>query len=267
MQTRCVIFPFDLFGSPGSAAGAQLLGDSLREMKHDTELEDQPVRQHAFASNIDFLENELDTIEALADWRTIGRREFEEFYDDRDFMIWLSGNHLGCLPVYESLERDTLVIQFDAHLDCYDLHDTHTTLSHGNFLKELKGGPAIVNVGHRDLFLPPKAVKAHFTEAFAADEEESKVIAALQKRTAKAKHVWIDLDVDVFDPSVCPAVSTPSPCGLYGLQMLRLLNAVGFEKMRGVSVSEFVPALDVKNSSLDLLGWLLEWILLKKYAA
>ena len=50
------------------------------------------------------------------------------------------------LPVFEELGPDTLVIQFDAHLDCYALHDTTEELCHGNFLLHAEGPlPKIVN--------------------------------------------------------------------------------------------------------------------------
>ncbi len=264
MRANCVVFPFDLFGSGGSAAGAMLLGDSLQEMIDDTAAETQPVRLKAAAANLDIHEMDLSTIELMANWQNAAREMCSEILHPDEFTLWLSGNHLGVAPVLESLEVGTLIIQFDAHLDCYDLHDTYTTLSHGNFVAHLPDAVDIVNVGHRDLFLPHASIRKHFTEAFAADEDEAKVIAALRKRVAKAKHVWLDIDADVFDPSVCPAVTTPAPFGLMPLQVLQMISAIDFDKLCGVSLSEFEPGRDVKNASLDLLGWLLEWLLLKK---
>ena len=55
-------------------------------------------------------------------------------------------------------ESNTLVIQFDAHLDVYNLSDCTAELSHGNFLLHGAGPlPAIVNVfatGSMALTLP-----------------------------------------------------------------------------------------------------------------
>ncbi len=44
MKTSVVIFPFDLFGGGGAAAGAQLLADALKEMQADNESETLPTR-------------------------------------------------------------------------------------------------------------------------------------------------------------------------------------------------------------------------------
>ncbi len=69
----------------------------------------------------------------------------------------------------------------------------------------------------------------------------------------------------MFDPAACPAVPHPSPFGPTALQVLGLLQAVWSEKVVGFSVSEFDPGRDVRDASLNLLGWLLEWVLLKRH--
>jgi arginase family enzyme len=185
-------------------------------------------------------------------------------------VLWLSGNHLGCLPIYDVLGEETLIVQFDAHLDCYNLHDTLDTLSHGNFLRQIGKPRTIINVGHRDLFHTLKDIREYYAEAHSVESiavDEAKVITALTKRVAKVKSVWLDIDVDVFDPSICPAVHSPSPFGLLGPQVLRLIDTIGSDKLRGVSISEFDPGRDISDSSLNLLGWLLEWLLLKRVEA
>jgi agmatinase len=268
MSSTVVVFPFDLFGSGGTGAGAQLLGDALREAVEDTEAEDRPTRPHAYVGTLDFEEHAFDTLEQVAGWRATGREAARLFLASDGFTLWLAGNHLGVLPVYEELGPDSLVVQFDAHLDCYQLHDTTEELCHGNFLLHAEGPlPAVVNVGHRDLFLLPKDVKrafvkTHPAEAVAADL--GAVAADLRKRAKRAKRVWIDLDADVFDPAFCPGVPQPVPFGLTPMQFLPLLDAAWGPNVAGVSVSEFDPGRDVRDLSLNLLGWLTERVLLKR---
>lgn len=269
MQTKVVIFPFDCFGGAGTSAGAKLLGDALREMVDDTLAETAPVRQKAFAEQLEFEEVDFDTPESLQTWESLGRSSLAAALR-KDFVIWLSGNHLGCKPIYDTLDAKSLLLQLDAHLDCYDLHDTHTTLSHGNFLRRRQGASALINVGHRDLFLTADAIQKHFSKTISAEEwaiNQGHPSQGLHQQLHAASTVWLDIDVDVFDPSICPAVPTPSPCGLCARQFFRLMDAVPFAKLRGVSLSEFDPGRDLNDTSLNLLGWLLEWLLLKKYSA
>lgn len=267
MRTRAVVFPFDLFGSGGTAAGAQLLGDALKEVIDDTRQETRPVRQKAFAESLTIDEVELHSAESIAAWRSLGTAAFRKAARE-PFTLWLSGNHLGCLPVYDELPAGSLIIQLDAHLDCYHLHDTHATLSNGNFLRHrAAGGAAVVNLGHRDLFLDAKSIRRHFTAAHSAEAlamNEPSVLADVQQRADAAEAVWLDLDADAFDPAISPAVHAPLPGGLCLPQVMRIVNAIGPARLRGVSISEFDPGRDRSDISLNLLGWLLEWLLLKK---
>jgi arginase family enzyme len=267
MRATAVVFPFDLFGNAGTSAGACLLGDVLNEVIADIELETRATRQDAFRGKLRVEECPFDTLEQLNHWRETGREAVREYLDHGEFVLWLSGNHLGVLPVYEELGPRSLVVQLDAHLDCYDLHDTIADLSHGNWLLHAATPlPKVVNIGHRDLFLPAKAVKRTFVDAIPAAEFD-RGAKAVCRLAAKAERVWIDIDVDVFDPAFCPAVHEPLPFGPTPGQVLGLLDGLWSEKVAGVSISEFDPGRDVRDTSLNLLGWLLEWVLLKQYGA
>jgi arginase family enzyme len=266
MNTAAVVFPFDLFGSSGTGAGAQLLGDVLHEIIEDAGLESRPTRQDSFAGRLRVEECPFETLDQVASWRATGREIAYEYLGHGEFLLWLAGNHLGVLPVYEELGPEALVVQLDAHLDCYDLHDCTEELSHGNFLLHSAGPvPKIVNVGHRDLFLHPKELKKTFAAAVPAAEFD-RAAGVVRKYAAKAERVWIDIDVDVFDPAACPAVQHPAPFGPTAIQVLGFLQTIWSDKIAGVSISEFDPGRDVRDASLNLLGWLLEWVLLKKYS-
>ena len=101
-------------------------------------------------------EIEFDTLAAYSTWHDQARQAVHEAWKQGEFLLWITGNHLGVLPLYEELggQADSLVVQFDAHLDIYNLSDCTAELSHGNFLLHAAGPlPAIINVGHRELLL------------------------------------------------------------------------------------------------------------------
>ena len=61
-------------------------------------------------------------------------------------------------------------MQFDAHLDIHNFADCTPELSHGNFLLHCAGPlPPLVNVGHRELLLPPDYVARHYRLALPAE--------------------------------------------------------------------------------------------------
>ena len=42
-------------------------------------------------------------------------------------------------------------------------------------------------------------------------------------------------------------------------------SQVWSEKVAGMSISEFDPGRDGRDASLNLLGWLIEWVLLRQH--
>jgi arginase family enzyme len=269
-RTTAVVFPFDLFGSGGAGAGAQLLGDELREILADNKRETAITRARAYSPHVRIREVPFVSTEDYADWRKRGRRVAREALRGGDFLIWLAGNHLGALPVYDELAAlgdDVLVVQLDAHLDIHHFRDTASTLSHGNFLLYVEGGlPPLVNVGHRDLLLPAEYVGRYYRQEIAASRLHStlaEALASVRKACAGTKRVFLDLDCDVFDVSAFPAVGEPVPFGLSPGQVLAVLEAVG--PLAGVMVSEFAPGRDERDRSLGILVWLLEFFMLKEY--
>lgn len=267
MRTTVTVFPFELFGSAGTGAGAQALGDAVREILDDTEEETRPCRADCLRGRVEVQEFAFETMAEVRGWRKTGREAARRALRAGEFHLWLGGNHLSVLPVYDELGRSDCVIQFDAHLDVYAFHDTTSELSHGNFLKHIDGPrPRVVSVGHRDLFLTPEEVNQTFEPAHSAHDVATnveRVAEHLAAAVASAGRVWIDIDADAFDPAVMPAVLQPLPFGLAGPTFLKLLDAVWSEKVVGLSVSEFAPAADLRDTGLNLLGWFVEFVLLR----
>ena len=270
MRTTVVVFPFDLFGSGGTGAGARLLGDAVNEILDDTAAETRPCRADVLRNKVKVKELAFDTLADVADWRTRGRAAAKSALKPDAFLLWLGGNHLAALPALEELGADTLVVQFDAHLDVYAFHDTTAELSHGNFLTHFEAPrPRLVNVGHRDLFITPEQAGETFEAVYPAWEvavDVGRVATELRAKAKAAPRVWIDLDCDAFDPAALPAVAEPLPFGLSPPAFLALFEAVFEGNVVGMSATEFDPGRDARDAGLNLLGWLVEYTLLKAAA-
>jgi agmatinase len=272
LQTTAVVFPFDLFGSAGSAAGAELLGDELREMLADNRREQTPTRADSYTGKVRLRQLAFETLPAYRAWRARGRRAVRGALDRGDFLLWLTGNHLGALPVYDELSAQpgaTLVIQLDAHLDIHHFSSCSPELSHGNFLLHCAGPlPLVLNVGHRELLLPPDYVGRTYRAAFAAERlavDAEPALAAVREACSAAERVFLDIDCDVLDPAFFPAVARPVPFGLSPHLLLRFLDAAWSERVIGAAVSEFDPGRDRNDQCLATLVWLLEYLLLRRY--
>lgn len=260
---RVVCFPFDSFGGSGTGAGATLLTDVVREILDDVAEEKRPTRTAALAGKVTFDEWSFDTSNDIDHWRKSGTIAIKAALKSKEFVLWLGGNHLGCLPIYEVLGPEDMIVQFDAHLDTFDLHDTKETLSHGNFVRHAKRTCKLVNVGHRDLIQTEEFIGQHYQAAIPI-ERLAMAFDSVAELASVVKRIWIDIDVDVFEPSVCPAVQLRTPYGMMPVSMIALIELMmKTGNVVGVSISEFDPGRDRDDATLNLLGWLVEWILLK----
>jgi arginase family enzyme len=265
VSTRVIVFPFDLFGAGGSASGAELLADELREILADNRRETVVTRARSYTRRVRIAQASFETVEDYQKWREEGRQLAKEGLDE-DFLIWITGNHLGCLPVYDvlaAMDDPPLVVQFDAHLDIHQFAGYSPEPSHGNFLLHCNGPlPPLVNIGHRELLLTQEDIHKHYRAAIPATERRLPMELA-----AQASSILIDLDCDVFDPAYFPAVSRPVPFGLSPREVLEAIEALWSQRVRGILLSEFDPARDEQDRSLATLAWLIEYLLLNRYAA
>jgi arginase family enzyme len=271
-RTIALFLPFDLFGGAGTSAGVDALADAFQEMLADNQRERVLTRARAYSKRMRTRQIRYETPSSYQKWRQAAQQDARRILKKKDFLLWITGNHLGVLPVFDELSRrrqSTLVVQLDAHLDIYNLSDCTRELSHGNYLLHCAGPlPSLVNAGSRELLLTEEYATRYFQDVisaadFAVDEEAA--LVRLRKAVAGAESVFLDFDCDVFDAAFFPATPNPVPFGLSPRQILRVLDAIWSERLIGMSVSEFDPARDRKDQSLSTLMWLLEYILIKRY--
>jgi arginase family enzyme len=271
-KTEAVIFPFDLFGGGGCGAGADAIHEALGEILADNREETTATRADAYTEHIRLTRVPFDEMSACENWRRLGRDAALQAFNRDGLVLWIAGSHLGVLPVYETLgarARQTLVIQLDGHLDIQNFADSNPQPTHGNFLLHGDGPlPEVINIGHRDLLLEPNHIARTYAGAYSAEmlvTETEVALRQIQERADAAANVFLDIDCDVFDPGVFPAVAEPVPFGLDAAMVLRVLNAVWSERVSGMAISEYCPASDLGDRCLAMVMWLVEWVLLKQH--
>jgi agmatinase len=272
VSTAVIFCPFDLFGSTGTGHGAELLDDAFQELLDDNRRERVPTRARAYAGKVRKRRLSFETLPDYQNWRGRARRAVREAFRKGEFLLWVTGNHLGVLPVYDELAGaggETLVIQLDAHLDVYNLGDCTEELSHGNFLLHCAGPlPGVINLGTRELLLRPEYIQQYYRHTFPAASlavDPEPALRYVREACRSAERVFLDLDCDVFDPAYFPGVTHPLPFGISPALLLRFLDAVWSERLAGVAVSEFDPGRDRNDQSLATLVWLMEYLLLRRY--
>lgn len=268
MSTKIVVFPFDLFGNAGASEGCRLLADEIRTILRDSHQETTPTRALAWRDHVRLREVEMDDLASLRRWRKRGHGVMRALQSASHRFFWLSGNHLGVLPVYDALSgQDVTVLQLDAHLDMHHFADTLQTPSHGNFLLHAKEPlPKVVNVGHRDLLIPEEAIQQVFAGVISAVEFHRDEASALKRLQGHLKgKIFLDIDCDVLDAAYFSATGRPVPMGLAPAQVLRVFELLDPAQVIGIAISEFDPSRDVHDRGLALLIWWIEYFLLRFY--
>jgi agmatinase len=164
------------------------------------------------------------------------------------FPVILGGEHsvsIGAVKALKEAYPDLSVLQLDAH---YDMRDTYfgSKLNHGCVARRISEICPIVQVGMRSYSKEEKD--------FLAAQPNGKIKSInvydildtpMWKDKASAgltEHVYITVDLDVFDPSMVPAVGTPEPGGIGWYEGIDLLKCIAKDKkVVGFDIVELCP--------------------------
>lgn len=147
---------------------------------------------------------------------------------DGKFLLGLGGEHtvtLGLVRAYAAVAPVT-VLQIDAHADLRDSYQ-RSPYSHACVMRRIREHSPIVQVGIRAFsaeehaFMQAEGLRP-FTMGRIRREPDwiDQVVAGLSER------VYLTIDLDGLDPSICPGVGTPEPGGLGWYEVVDLIARV-----------------------------------------
>ncbi len=156
--------------------------------------------------------------------------------------LMLGGEHsitLGAVRALRKKYPDLSVLQLDAHADLIDEY-VETKYSHACVMRRVRElGVKAVQVGIRNL---NAEIKDYFKNKKTADIYFAPKIPVAAILKGLSKHVYLTVDLDVFDPSIMPSVGTPEPGGLGWYEVLDLIKKVAKSKnIIGADVVELAP--------------------------
>jgi len=171
------------------------------------------------------------------------RQNFSSFIKDSKFPVMLGGNHSitpGAVQGIKDYFSDLTVLQLDAHADLRESYNG-SMFNHACVMARVKEVFPAVQVGLRSMdreeFDRLDIAKVFFArDILLKDDWIDKVVDLL------SFHVYVTIDLDVFDPSVMPSTGTPEPGGLDWYQIIGLLKKVAEERhVVGFDVVELMP--------------------------
>lgn len=168
--------------------------------------------------------------------------------------IVLAGNHLSCLPVHEvAHERGMFRIVLDAHRDYAALPVRDPT--HANFLSLVGDMRGVAFYGYRDGLHDASCDAGQYS---CCDLDG---LRALVGSLARGTRLYVDIDLDVIDPSLFPATGCPLPGGLSVQDALDALNTIGLDRIDIVSFEEYMPLADSDGKCLDIIIELISYVM------
>ena len=182
------------------------------------------------------------------------RNNFSSFMKDGKFPVMLGGNHSitpGAVQGIKEYFSDLCVLQLDAHADLRESYDG-SPYNHACVMARLKEICPAVQVGIRSLSREEYG-KFDVSRVFFAKDivfEDDWIDDAV---SLLSSHVYVTIDLDVFDPSIIPSTGTPEPGGLGWYHIIKLLKEVAKERhVVGFDVVELMP--NKHNKSPDFIA-------------
>ena len=163
--------------------------------------------------------------------------------------VTIGGEHSltpACLQAVQK-RRDLAplgLISFDAHADMRDSYEG-TPLSHACAMRR-----ALEIQGIRALALGIRSISPEEIADIRREEPPLNIVWAHQLGEAPLSdlldqlpaHVYITVDLDVFDPALMPAVGTPEPGGIGWYEFLTIFQLIaGRKHIVGIDVVELAP--------------------------
>ena len=158
----------------------------------------------------------------------------------------LGGEHtvaIGTVQALAEVHTDLSVLYLDAHADLRDEY-MGTRWGHASVARRLQELCPLVQVGVRSLSAEELAFirKARLRVFFWEPEMVDMTRLADEVLDGLSAHVYVSVDLDVFDPSIMAAVGTPEPGGMSWAQVTGLLKTVGEHRhIVGFDVAELSP--------------------------
>lgn len=255
--------PYDLTASYGSGTRNGPL--SIIEASTHMELYDEELKSNTYEGGIHtMLQMEPTTLGP----EEMIKRVFEAssyIVKSNKIPVMFGGEHSITLGMVKALKKKypkLSVLQFDAHADMRESYQDNK-FNHACVARRISEVCPIVQVGIRSLSTEEADFLKNNSEArsqktektyhaphtthhgiytyYASDLRNGLPMDAICNNLTE--HVFITIDLDVFDPSIMPATGTPEPGGMGWYEVLDLLRVVasGSKRMVGFDVVELSP--------------------------
>jgi agmatinase len=248
-QAKIVLIPVPYDGTStwqkGADKGPEAFLNASENMElYDIETETEVYKQGVFLADA-ITENASP--EAMVD---AVHAATKNYIKKNKFVTIFGGEHsisIGTIRAFNEMYPSLTVLQLDAHADLRKEYDG-SKCNHACALYEASQTTNLIQVGIRSMDVMETTVmdkeKTYFAHEMALDDTWTD--SAIDQMT---DNVFITIDLDAFDPSICPGTGTPEPGGMLWYETLDFLKQVFEEKnVVGFDIVELCPNKVEKSS-------------------
>jgi len=170
-----------------------------------------------------------------------------KLWDADKFPVLLGGEHsvsIGAFRAAASRFKDLSILQIDAHGDTRESYHG-SACNHACVMARARELCPITQVGIRAIDIEEFPRMDNARTFWGHDiasrplTDESWIDKVVKQQS---KNVYVTIDLDAFDPAICPATGTPEPGGLTWPQVNRLLEKlIAKRNIVGFDVVELLP--------------------------
>ncbi len=161
----------------------------------------------------------------------------------KKFPTFFGGEHsisIGLIDAFKEKYDDLTVLQLDAHTDLRKEY-LGSEYNHACAVHKASKTTNLIQVGIRSMDSSEKKF-IDWSKCFLAEELDAEEDWMEESISMMTDHVYLTLDLDVFDPSIMPSTGTPEPGGMDWYTVIRYLRKV-FERKTvvGFDIVELAP--------------------------
>jgi len=185
----------------------------------------------------------------------------KEIFEKNDKAFFLGGDHSISYPICKAfckIEKNPLLIIFDAHADCMEAGKEPT---HEEWLRKLVeegfSGRNIILVSVRNIwgqekeFLEKNEILLIKMEVLKENLEE--ICDMIMERSRNSSGFYVSVDIDCLDPGFAIGTGYLEPGGMSSRELIYFLKRLSLlENFRGADIVEINPDKDVNDMTVKL---------------
>jgi len=244
-QARAVILPVPYDSTSEWRAGSRHGPQAIIDASQYLELYDLELDREIHEVGISTLPRVEPLLSSPQDMIDRVYQVIRGLVEQEKFVVLLGGEHtlsVGAVRAFKEAFPRLSVLQLDAHADLRDEY-LGTKYSQACVMRRIFEFCPICQVGIRSLSWEEKQfLTQHKLTPFYISDLASNRASIDDIVNSLSEDVYITIDVDVFDPSIMPAVGTPEPDGMSWRQVVDIVESVTRRKrVVGFDLVEFCP--------------------------